>query len=134
MRGLWLALPLAISLAMPAMAAGGGEKTDDAENQFVKLQPMIVPVLQDKRMRGLVSVQVSLKLADPANREKVEQLKPKLTDRYILTLNQLGQTMIAIDRPVNLGLIQQVLQRGTDHILGADTASVLIIDASSRPR
>ncbi len=130
MRGWWLALPLALALTPPALAAGGGEAKP--ESRFVKLQPIIVPVLQEYRMRGLVSVQVSLSLHAGADRERVETLKPKLTDRYIMTLNQLGQTVIEMDRPVNLPLIQRLLQQGTDQVLGADIASVLIIDASSR--
>ncbi|RME65510.1 MAG: hypothetical protein D6782_06135 [Alphaproteobacteria bacterium] len=134
MRGLLLALPLAIAAMAPAWA-GGSAKPDDgelSESHFLKLQPMIVPVLQEHRMRGLVSVQISLQLSDAKTRERVEKMKPKLTDRYIIALNQLGQAVIEIDRPVNLPLIQQILQRSTDYVLGADVARVLIIDASSR--
>ena len=82
--------------------------------------------------RGMMTVTVNLHLADPDKKAEIDNLRPRLTDRFIIALNRLGQTTIDIRRPLNYQMLERVLQRSTDQVLGEHVATVLIVDASTR--
>jgi len=100
--------------------------------RHVFLEPLVVSVMRDMRVRGLLSLDVGLELTDPDSRSDVEKLMPRLRDRYIQALTYLASNRIDVSRPVDIDALNTVLQAATNRTLGADTARVLISGATVR--
>ena len=125
-----LALFLALITAMPAFAQEVPVPGDNPS--FVTIDPMIISILQGVQNTGLMSVTVRLKLEEESERADVENLRPKLRDRYVVLLSRLASSSLEIDRPLNIPRLQKLLQRETDKVVGEGKTELLIIDASTR--
>lgn len=102
------------------------------EAHFVNFQPILMSVVQDRRIQGLVQLEVTLKLADPNEWEETVRLRARLKDRLVQAIAGMTNGAIRVDRPLNVPLITAVLQRQVDAELGPERAAVLIVDASTR--
>lgn len=127
-RVLLLALALIIGAA-PALAAET-EAGKDA-NRFLRFKPIIVTLIQDDRPSGLVSVTVTLKLADPSQKDAIDAIRPRYLDAFTQTIMTLGQSHIDPRRPLDIPLLSSELQKAADRAAGGRKARVLIVDANT---
>ena len=129
------ALIIMFAIVMGARVAGDAQASGDpvlGEPRYVFLEPLVVSVMRDMRVRGLLSLDVGLELSDPDSRPDVEKLMPRLRDRYIQVLTYLASNRIDVTRPVDIDALNSVLQTATDRTLGAETARVLVSGATVR--
>lgn len=132
MRARWpIIVALLVALASPAAASGKSDKAADP-SRHVALAPITVTVFRDARVRGMLSVELTLELADPAKREALDKIMPRLRDRYIAVLTQLAANRVDVRRPVDVGGVAEALQATTDRLLGPQSARVLVGGATVR--
>ncbi|MEM7568256.1 MAG: hypothetical protein AAF337_00535 [Pseudomonadota bacterium] len=122
----------ALGLATPALAAPKLDPNEITEAHFIKFEPILMTVVQERRIQGLVQLQVTLKLADPNEWEEITRQRARIKDKLVQAVGGMTHGAIRVDRPLNIALITSVLQRRVDAQLGAERARVLIIDASTR--
>lgn len=134
MRGLAASLMLALALlgGAPGFAAGTADKPKLGEQRFIMLEPLTVSVLRDARVRGLLSVELTLELARLDERAAIERIMPRLRDQLMFALTQLAASRLDIERPLDLPTITATLQQVTDRVIGESTARLLIGGATVR--
>ncbi|RMF07860.1 MAG: hypothetical protein D6763_11350 [Alphaproteobacteria bacterium] len=126
---------MALALAGLSATPGSGQAEDNirlGEPRHIFLEPMVVSVFRDMRVRGLLSVDVGLELSEPDDRGDIERILPRLRDRYLRVLSQLASNRIDVRRPVDIDAINRALQAVTDRALGQDKARVLVGGATVR--
>jgi hypothetical protein len=143
MRSLSLAaftMAAVMALVPPAFASGGGgaptpapAKKLTASKAFLTLDPFMVSVVENYRVRGFLILEVTLYMPDKNEQEGAEVLSPKLRDAYVRTLMEYGAKVATIKRPPDLTGITTRLQGQTDGIFGASKVRVLLTQALVRP-
>lgn len=118
--------------APTALAAPKLDPNVMTEAHFVKLQPILMSVVQERRIMGLVQLEVTLKLADPNDWETVVRQRLRIKDKLVQAVGGMTRGAIRVDAPINIEMVSAVLQRRVDGVLGKDRAKVLITDASTR--
>lgn len=115
-----------------AVASGKSDAVRLGESPHLVLEPLTVTVFRDARVRGLLSLDLTLQMASVRDKPDVEKIMPRLRDRLLVTLTQLAANRVDLGRPLDLDAIATVLQTVTDRTLGAGEARVLINGASVR--
>lgn len=132
MRGWALSLFLALSLAGPCLAAGPDDKPKLGEQRYIMLEPLTVSVMRDARVRGLLSVDLTLELARLDERAAIERIMPRLRDQLMFALTQLAANRLDIERPLDLPTLTAALQQVIDRVIGESKARLLIGGATVR--
>lgn len=125
---------LAACLLLPARAQAQ-VKLDPkilTEAHFVNFQPIIMSVVQDRRITGLVQIEITLKLADPNERNEIIKERHRVQDKLVQAIAGMTRGAIRVDAPLNVDMVAAVLQRHVDAALGGKKTEVLVIDASTR--
>lgn len=107
-----------------------GQKLGDGRH--IVLEPFAVTVFRDERVRGLLALDLTLELSKAERRAAVEQVMPRLRDRYLTALMQFASNRVDVTRPVELEALTALLQAVTDEALGRAVARVLIGGAMVR--
>jgi hypothetical protein len=128
-RALLLMLVLSFGLSAPALAKGDAAPPP----QFVRFKPIIVTTFNDQDIDGLLSVAIALQAADPAAKDRIELLRPRLQDAFTRALFDLGRLKIDPRRPVDWRLLNTRLQAEADRIVQKDKVRLLVTDVNSRP-
>lgn len=102
------------------------------EAHFIKFQPIIMSVVQDRQVKGLVQLEVTLKLEDPNERRDIVKERHRIKDKLIQAIAGMTRGAIRVDAPINLEMVAAVLQRHVDVVLDGKKSQVLILDASTR--
>lgn len=133
MKTIFSLLCVLVLLGAPsAVAAPKLDPKEMTEAHFVKFQPILMSVVQERRIMGLVQIEVTLKLADPNDWEEIIRQRVRVKDRLVQAVGGMTRGAIRVDAPVNIEMVAAVLQRQVDALLGDDRAKVLITDASTR--
>ena len=99
---------------------------------FIKLEPLISPVLDDRSIRGKITLRLRLHLLKPELEEKVRQRVPKLNDAYLNYMYRYGSSA-ASSGIMQLDSVMGTFQRLTNKIMGKNVVTVMI-DEVSRTR
>jgi len=110
----------------------GEEKKSVGKHIFIKLEPLISPVLDDRSIKGKITLVLRLHLIDTSVEEKVRHRIPQLNDAYLNYMYRYGSSA-ASTGVMQLESVLGTLQRLTDKILGKKIVTVLI-DEVSRTR
>jgi flagellar basal body-associated protein FliL len=108
-------------------------KEDKAPSPYIKLDDLNVTIFGDRRVRGIMTVTLSLEVAEPAKHDDVTQRQPILRDAYFRSVSRYAGSRVDLRRPVNIAQLGAILQNATDKVLGANVAKVLISSAAIRP-
>lgn len=117
---------------MAPPAAASSKETETAAINHIVLAPMTVSVFRDSRVRGMLSLELTLEVADGPSRERVDKIMPRLRDRYITIMSRLAANRVDINRPLDLDSMTEILQSATDQMLGPQVARVLVGGAMVR--
>ena len=135
-----LSLAALLVLTSPALASGDdGSPTPapakklTASKAFLTLDPFMVSVVENYRVRGFLVLEVTLYMPDKHEQEGAEVLSPKLRDSYVRALMEYGAKIATTKRPPDLTGITSRLQGQTDGIFGANKVRVLLTQALVRP-
>jgi len=105
-------------------SSGGGEKSI-----FLTLEPLIAPVLDERSIKGNITVVIKLFIINPVNEEKIRIRIPKLSDAYLNYFYRYGSSA-ASSGTMQLDAIVRSLQRLSDKILGKQEVQVLLHEVS----
>lgn len=110
----------------------GGDKKPVGKHVFVNLEPLVSPVLDDRSIKGKITIVLKLYMLKKGIDEKVRQRIPKLNDAYLNYMYRYGSSA-ASTGVMQLDSVLATLQRLTDKILGKGVATVLL-DEVTRTR
>ncbi len=116
-----------------ALAEGhGGGEEKAAESPYIQLDDLNVTIFSDRRVRGIMTVALSLEVTDAEKHGEVTARQPVLQDAYFRAMTRYAGLQTDVSQPVNIAQINAVLQRTTDKVLGDHIAKVLISAAAIR--
>lgn len=116
-----------------AFASSDAEPAEEAVPQYVKFEPLLVPIYIDGEADGLLAVRVAVQAIDDAERDALEAIRPKLIDAYVLSLIEHARLRVDPARPIDAQRLTAVLQAATRKASGSPNARVLIVEAAARP-
>jgi len=100
-----------------------------AKSIFITMDPLVAPVLDERNIKGNITVVLKLFIHIPENEEKIRLRMPKLNDAYLNYLYRYGSSA-ASSGVMQLDSILRSLQRQTDKILGKGEVQVLLHEVS----
>lgn len=112
---------------------GGGH--GEAMGEFVELDPLILPIVDDEGVSQVVSMVITIEVLDEDGKHAVEKMEPKLKDAYIQDMYGVLNRHAALKGGViQVNAIKKRLNKLTAHILGEDVAQdVLLQVVQQRP-
>ncbi len=125
----------------PKPEGAEGEQVAEAKKkpsgppQFVTLDPVILPVIGNKRVEQNVMLIIAVEVADDANKDIVRAVQPRLRDAYIRALyGSIGRDQVIEGQIINVASLESKLREATESVLGKDVAQDVLIQAvSQRP-
>lgn len=112
----------------PAQASAGDEakkahdskeKDEHAKLEYVELDPLILPIVDNDGVSQIVSLVVSLEIEKPENVAKVNEMTPRLKDAYIQDMyGALNRHAALKGGVIQVGVIKKRLNKVTDDVMG----------------
>lgn len=91
----------------------------EAVLEFVEIDPLVLPVIDNEGINQVVSIVVSLEVASAGDAEKVKKMTPRLKDAYIQDMYGILNKNAALkDGVVQVGIIKERLNKVTDKVMG----------------
>ncbi len=103
--------------------------------EYVKLDPLLLPIIDDDGVQQVVSMVVAIEVEGVSNADKVKAMKPKLTDAYIQDMyGALNKHAAFKGGVIQVSMIKDRLNKITTDIVGKDIATdVLLQVVQQRP-
>ena len=117
-------LALCTVFATATQAAAPKRKGVDP-SAYVALDPMTISIIEDYRVRGLMTLKIGLHIPDRDVRRRVEKRMIKLQDAMIRTLTAYGVTAMQADASPNLDVIDHRLRTAINEVIGGGGAQIL---------
>ena len=125
----------------PKQEAAEGEQAEVVKKkssvppQFVQLDPVILPVIGNKRVEQNVMLVIAVEVADDAAKDIVRAVQPRLRDAYIRALyGSIGRDQVIEGQIINVASLETKLREATESVLGKGVAEDVLIQAvSQRP-
>jgi flagellar basal body-associated protein FliL len=120
-------LLVAALLAVAAAAAEGGEHGGSGEHgkqpppagpAFVKIPPIVVPVIEGDKVTRQVGVNLVLELVAGRSAEDIAPKQQRLHDAFISDLYGIYQAQAGSDRPVSEQVVKARFARSAARVLG----------------
>ena len=106
--------------AKKASKEEGGDE-HDAKNEYVALDPLVLPIIDEDGISQTISVVVSIEVAGKRAADTVRDMRPKLADAYIENMYGMLNRYVALRGGVlQIGLIKEKLYEVTYQVLGKD--------------
>lgn len=116
-----LLLPAAPAFASEeaAKAEGGEHGAKPAGPLYVRMDPLVVPVMDNDGISQTVSMVVAFEVEDQAGADKIESLKPRIKDAFIENLYGMLNKQVAMEQGVlKVGYVKQRLNDISIKVLG----------------
>ena len=122
-------LALAVALTMSAMVApsqaAAPKRKGVDPSAYVSVEPMTISIIEEFRVRGLMTLKIGLHIPDVEIRERVNTRMLQLQDAMVRTLTAYGVTSMRADAPPNLEVIDHRLKRAIDEVVGSQDTQIL---------
>ncbi len=120
---------------LPNANAASEEKKEGSGKEYVKMQPLMVPVIDNYGVSQVVSLVVSLEVDGVFEADKVKALSPRLTDAYIQNMyGAMSDNQGIKNGIIQVGYIKKRLNKITSDVLGDEVhAEVLLQLIQQRP-
>lgn len=111
------------------------KKSHNDHYEFVELDPLILPIIDENGVSQTVSLVVAIEVADAATAAKVEGMSPRLTDAFIQDMYGVLNKQAALKGGViQVGVLKEKLNKASHRILGDDVVQdVLLQVVQQRP-
>lgn len=123
-----------LGFSSSAFASGGGE-AEAAGVQFVEMDPLIVPVIDDSGVSQTVSMVIALEVHTPEAKAAIESMTPRLKDAFIMDIYGLLNQASAIKGGViQIAYVKDRLSKTAAKVMGDDSiVGVLLQVVNQRP-
>lgn len=125
-------LLLAAMLGGAGFAVARAQPVDQAP-QYVKFEPIIVPVFIDNRAAGLLSVHLYLEAGSGSERAFIEARRPHLIDAYTDTLIRYARLYVDPLAPIDVKALAASIGAATAAEVPDTRPHVLILEAMAQP-
>ncbi|MBI3420099.1 MAG: hypothetical protein HY053_08210 [Proteobacteria bacterium] len=135
-RSLWM-LPIAVFavaiLLSPSAFAKGAAHNSEVSNAagdafYIKMSPMVLPVIGDSGIQEVMSLSVALQVKDQRTLESVNILVPKLNDAYMRALyGKMNGSAYRNGRFLDVTKLKIKLVTITDDVLGKGKVDDVLI-------
>lgn len=116
-----------------AEAKGGGHGEGGAV-EYVKLDPLILPLVTNDGLNQVVSLVVAIEVMDAANKQAVTNLVPRLTDAFIQDMYGVISSEAMKDGVLQVGYLKERLNKISQKVLGGEIeTNVLLQVVQQRP-
>lgn len=86
---------------------------------YVRMDPLVVPVMDSEGISQTVSMVVAFEVEDQAGADKIESLKPRIKDAFIENLYGMLNKQVAMEQGVlKVGYVKQRLNDISSKVLG----------------
>ncbi|MFN3701702.1 MAG: flagellar basal body-associated FliL family protein [Alphaproteobacteria bacterium] len=111
------------------------ERNRSATFEFVELQPLILPIIDENGVSQTVSLVIAIEVADAKNAAVVNSLAPRLKDAFIQDMYGLLNRQAALKGGViQVNMIKERLNQISARVLGDDVVQdVLLQVVQQRP-
>jgi hypothetical protein len=107
--------------------SGGGDTF------YVKMDPMIIPVISERGMMETVSMVISIQVKDYAGAETVNQMMPKLMDAYVRALyGRIDKSIYRNGQFLDVGRLKNKLVTVTSGLVEKDMVQDVLIQGVSQ--
>lgn len=133
---LFLILFCVLGLALPNNSfAASDKKEDSSAKEYVKLDPLLLPIIDEDGVQQVVSMVVAIEVDGVFNADKVKAMKPKLTDAYIQEMyGSLNKHAAYRGGVIQVVMIKEKLNKITHKVMGDDIdTEVLLQVVQQRP-
>jgi flagellar basal body-associated protein FliL len=119
--------------AEPAFASAEKRKaksevTRSDESYFITMNPMVLPVMNDKGIREVVSMVVSLEVKKSDDKDEVNSLVPRLNDAYMRALyGKLDGTIYRNGQFIDVNKLKTRLIAVTNNVVGKGKVDEVLI-------
>lgn len=113
-------------------SAHESKKSHDGEaqapSQFVKLDSLILPIIDSQGVTQTLSLVIAIEVADQVAADEVKRLSPRLKDAYIMELyGVLNKEAALHNGVVQVAAIKKKLIEMTEKVLGEDVARDVLL-------
>ncbi len=111
------------------------EAADTGVGEFVKLDPLMLPIVDEDGVQQVLSMVVAIEVDGVSNADKVKSMRPRLADAYIENMyGMLNKHSALKDGVLQVKMIKERLNEITHTIVGDEIeAKVLIQMVQQRP-
>ncbi|MCK6418975.1 MAG: hypothetical protein L6Q57_08600 [Alphaproteobacteria bacterium] len=130
------AILMAGSLGFTSSAyAGGGGEAAAPGIQFVEMEPLIVPVIDESGVSQTVSMVIALEVHTPEAKAAIEQMTPRLKDAFIMDMyGLLNQASAMKSGVIQIAYVKDRLAKTAAKVMGDDSITgVLLQVVNQRP-
>ncbi|MCB1680662.1 MAG: flagellar basal body-associated FliL family protein [Rhodospirillales bacterium] len=108
---------------------------EQGHSEFVELDPLILPIVDNSGVSQVVSLVVAIEVPDQSSKDKVKAMSPKLKDAYIQDMyGMLNQQAALKGGVVQVAMIKERLNKITADVMGKDVVGdVLLQVVQQRP-
>lgn len=121
----------------PSNTAGSSHKKNHEEKHFeyVRMEPLILPVLDEHGVSQVVSLVVVIEVEDSAAADRVDLMSPRLKDAYLQYLyGALSRRTVLEGGVLRIDIVKRLLNEVTTKVLGDGVAhDVLLQTVQQRP-
>lgn len=118
---------LAAPVALAADRETGAQPTLPGAPVFVKLQPIVLPVIEGNTVTRQVGVLLTLELAEGQEAKSIEDQRTRVMDAFINELYRIYGWRSGAVQVVNDTLIKERLLRSADQVLGSGVIRAVLI-------
>ncbi len=125
-----------LCLAFPAHDASAAEEKKSANvAEYIKMDPLLLPIIDDDGVQQVVSMVVTIEVDGISNADKVKAMRPRLADAYIQNMYGILNKHAALKGGIiQVAMLKERLNKVTSDVVGHDMgAEVLIQVVQQRP-
>jgi hypothetical protein len=115
--------------ALAVLSAAGAAQADDKKKPggagYLTFPTLTAMIIRPSGQRGVLTVEAGIDTPDPALRERVMELVPRLVDAYNVSLQVFGVNLRPGEAP-DLDQLEARLQADTDRVVGRRGARILL--------
>lgn len=107
---------------------GGHGETAAKAPTFVRLDPLVVPIMDADGVTQVISMVISLEVKDEEGAKKVEALKPRIKDAFITNMYGLLNQKAALENGVvKIGYVKKRLTDITTKVMGENVVDGVLL-------
>lgn len=114
---------------------GGGGHGEGGGIEYVKMDPLLLPIVNNEGLTQVVSLVVALEVSDAAKKDEVTKLMPRITDAFIQEMyGALSHQGAMKNGMVQVNMIKERLKKIVEKAAGKDMVDdVLLQVVQQRP-
>ena len=111
-----------------------GKKSEGGVSEYVKLAPLLLPIIDEDGIQQVVSMVVAIEV-NGGDADKIKKASPRLTDAYIQNMYGILNRHAALkDGIIQVNMIKARLNKVTTEVIGNEIeAEVLLQMVQQRP-